>query len=135
MKTSVHPYRLVPAGSNAPGVVLLLWVILMCAVVVGSLLPAGSPVMVGLGRLRINDKVMHFAAYLVLSLLPVIGFRDRRKGIVAGLSMFALGVLLEGGQHFSPGRAVELGDAIADGVGVGCGVLLAPPIRSRLAML
>jgi VanZ family protein len=86
--------------------------------------------MVQLGRLNINDKVMHFGAYLALSLLPVIGFRDRRRGLMAGLSMFVLGVLLEGGQHFSPGRCVELGDVIANGVGVSCGALLGLPIRA-----
>ena len=69
----------------------------------GSLLLAASPVMVDIGRLHINDdKVIHFGAYLALSFLPVIGFRDRRQGIVAGLSMFVLGVLLEGGQYFCP---------------------------------
>jgi hypothetical protein len=62
--------------------------------------------MVAVGRLHINDKVMHFCAYVVLASLPVIGFRDRRTGIVAGL--FVLGILLEAGQHFSPGRAMEL---------------------------
>jgi hypothetical protein len=30
--------------------------------------------------------------------------------------MFVLGTLLEGGQHFSPGRAVKFGDVIANGV-------------------
>jgi VanZ family protein len=110
---------------------MLLWAVLICCVVIGSLLPAASPVMVDIGRLHINDKVMHFSAYLVLSLLPVIGFRDRRRGLMAGLSMFVLGVLLEGGQHFSPGRAVELGDVVANGMGVNFGVLRAAPIRSR----
>ena len=38
--------------------------------------------------------------------------------------MFVLGTLLEGGQRFSPGRAVELGDVIANGAGVSCGTLL-----------
>lgn len=112
-------------------VIMLLWAVLICCVVIGSLLPAASPVMVDIGRLHINDKVMHFCAYLGLSSLPVIGFRDRRSGIVAGLSMFVLGVLLEAGQHFSPGRTVELGDVIANGMGVSCGVLLAVPIRGR----
>ena len=115
--------------------ILTVWSVLICCVVIGSLLPAASPLMVDIGRLRINDKVMHFGAYLVLSLLPVIGFRDRRRGIVAGLSMFVLGLLLEDGQHFSPGRAVEFGDVIANGAGVSCGVLLAPPIRMLIAIL
>ncbi|MGP8244821.1 MAG: hypothetical protein ACLQVN_09920 [Bryobacteraceae bacterium] len=55
--------------------------------------------------------------------------------MLAGLSMFVLGVLLEGGQHFSPGRSVELGDVIANGVGVGCGTLLGIPIRACITVL
>ena len=91
--------------------------------------------MVAIARLHIWDKLQHFGAYLALSFLPVIGFRDRRRGIVAGLSMFILGVLLEAGQHFSPGRAVELGDVIANGVGVSCGALLGLPFRTLIALL
>jgi VanZ family protein len=49
--------------------------------------------------------------------------------------MFVLGVLLDAGQHFSPGRSVELGDVIANGAGFGCGVLLAPSIRILIAIL
>ena len=112
-------------------VILGFWAALICCVVAGSLLPATSPVMAAVGRLHVSDKVLHFCAYLALSSLPVIGFRDRRAGIAAGLAMFVLGVLLEAGQQFSPGRAAELGDVIADGAGVSCGVLLAPPIRYR----
>ncbi len=115
--------------------VLVLWAALICCVVIGSLSPAASPVIMGIGRLHISDKVMHFCAYLALSLLPVIGFRDRRRGIVIGLSMFLLGILMEIGQHFSPGRAVELGDVIANGAGVSCGALLGQSIRSLLAIV
>jgi hypothetical protein len=104
---------------------LILWAALLCCVVIGSLAPAASALMVAIGRLSINDKVMHFCAYVALSLLPVTGFKDRRRGLTAGLSMFLLGILMEAGQHFSPGRAVELGDVIANGAGVGCGVLFA----------
>ena len=87
--------------------------------------------MSAVGRLHINDKVLHFSAYLLLALLPVIGFQLRRRGITAGLSMFLLGVLLELGQRYSPGRSVELGDAIANGLGVCCGVLLALGLRRK----
>jgi VanZ family protein len=109
--------------------------LLICCVVVGELLPAASPVMVAVGRLHINDKVQHFCAYLTLSFLPVLGFHDRRRGIMACLSMFGLGVILEGGQHFSPGRAVELGDVLANGAGVSCGALLGLPLRPLLAII
>jgi VanZ family protein len=122
-------------AQNKRTVLLALWAVLICCVVIGSLLPAASPVMVAIGRLHIWDKLQHFGAYLALSFLPVIGFRDKRRGIVAGLSMFVLGTLLEGGQHFSPGRAVELGDVLANGVGVSCGALLGLPIRACIALL
>jgi VanZ family protein len=102
---------------------------LVLCVVIGSLLPAASPVIVGLGRLQISDKVMHFAAYLALSFLPVVGLKDRRRGLIAGLSMFLLGLIMEAGQHFSPGRAVEFGDILANGAGVVCGTLLGLPFR------
>jgi VanZ family protein len=49
--------------------------------------------------------------------------------------MFLLGVLMEAGQHFSPGRAVELGDVVANGAGVSCGTLLGLPIRALIAIL
>jgi VanZ family protein len=65
----------------------------------------------------------------------VVGFKDRHAGLKAGLSMFILGILLEGGQHFSPGRAVELGDVLANGAGVSCGALLGLPIRACVAIL
>lgn len=103
-------------------------------VVVGSLSPAASPLMVDIGRLRINDKVLHFCAYLALSFLPVIGFQDRRHGLRAGFSMFLLGVLMEAGS-ISPLAAPSNSDVIANGAGVTCGALLGQPIRTRLAIL
>jgi hypothetical protein len=69
-------------------------------------------------------------AAITLSALPVPGFRDRPTGILAGLSMFLLGLLLEVAQHYSPGSAVEFGDVIANGAGVTCGVLLARPVSA-----
>ena len=140
MKTPTQRDCAASAGQNAFGrmrhtLVLSLWVVLLGCVVIGSLLPASSPVLVDIGRLRINDKVLHFGAYLALSLLPVIGFRDRRRGLMAGLSMFLLGILMEAGQHYSPGRAVELGDVIANGAGVSFGTLLGLPIRTLIALL
>lgn len=134
--TALAPNGDLTGSSDARRMALLvLWAVLICCVVTGSLLSATAPVMVDIGRLHVSDKVLHFCAYLALSLLPVIGFRARRRGIVAGLSMFVLGVLLEGGQHFAPGRAVEFGDVIANGAGVSCGTLLGLPIRACLAVL
>jgi VanZ family protein len=117
------------------GLILIVWGALLACVVIGSLLPAASPVMVAVGRLHVSDKLWHFCAYVALSVLPVIGFRDRQRGVAAGLSVFLLGLLLEAGQHFAPGRAVELGDVIANGAGVSCGTLLGLPIRALIAIV
>ena len=122
-------------AARGRALILVLWAVLICCVVAGSLAPASSSLMVAIGRLHVWDKLQHFGAYLVLSFLPVIGFRDRRRGLMAGLSMFLLGVLMEAGQHFSPGRAVELGDVVANGAGVSCGTLLGLPIRALIAIL
>jgi VanZ family protein len=46
--------------------------------------------------------------------------------------MFVLGLLLESGQHLSPGRSVDLGDVIANGAGVVSGVLKAISTRILL---
>ena len=109
MKTPMQQDDAAVAGGNAPGrtrrsLTLSFWAVLACCVVIGSLLPAASPVIVDIGRLHVNDKVMHFCAYLALSFLPVIGCKDRRRGLMVGLSMFLLGILMEAGQHFSPPR-------------------------------
>ena len=121
---------------NKRTVVTALWVVLICCVVVGSLLPATSPPRDGAGRSfahqRQGTALLRLRGALVVAW---IGFRDRRRGIVAGLSIFILGLILEDGQHFSPSHAVELGDVIANGAGGSCGVLLAPPIRMQIAIL
>jgi VanZ family protein len=109
--------------------------VLICCVAIGSVLPAGSPIILAVGRIQVSDKVLHFCAYLALSLLPVAGFHDRRRGIMAGVSMFVLGLLIEAAQHFAPGRAVEFGDVIANTAGVGCGILLGLPIRTSKPLM
>ncbi len=123
------------SATNLHRVVWCLWVVLICCVVIGSLSPSTSELMVLVGRVEISDKVMHFCAYLILATLPVVGFRDRRTGVAVGLLMFILSVLLEAAQHFSPGRTVELGDIIANAAGVSCGTLLGIPIRRHLTKI
>ena len=107
-----------------------LWLFALGWVIVGSLAPASSPLMVMVGRLHVSDKILHFFAYLLLALLPVVSFKSRRRGIVTGLLMALLGAALEGGQTLSPGRNVELADILANNLGVFCGLLLGLPLRS-----
>lgn len=116
-------------------ILLFFWALLICSVVLGSLAPGNSPIMAAVGRIQLGDKALHFCAYLALSALPTVGFRNRRHGVLAGGLMFVLSLLLEAGQHFFPGRTVELGDLIANAAGVSCGIVLALPIRSWTASL
>ena len=110
---------------------LVLWAVLICVGIV-ELLPAASPVMIAVDGLHIWDKLPHFCVYLALSCLSVIGFRDWRRETIEGRSMFVLVLLLESGQHLSPGRSVDLGDVIANGAGVVSGVLKASSTRILL---
>jgi VanZ family protein len=87
------------------------------------------------GKLKVNDKVMHFGAYLLLSLLPMISSESRRRAVVTGVLMALLGVVLEGAQNFSPGRDVSLGDIIANNLGVICGLLAGLRLRSRFIVM
>ena len=51
-----------PSGTSPTtrrALVLILWAALICCIVIGSLSPATSRLMVNVGRLHINDKVMH----------------------------------------------------------------------------
>ena len=90
-------------------------------VIVVSLLPWNSLLVRALDHLQINDKVLHFAAYMMLAFLPAM--HERRPYVVgAAFGVAALGVALEFGQLVSGWRDFEVGDMIADAIGVCVGV-------------
>ena len=45
---------------NNRTLLLVLWAVLICCVVIGSLAPAASPLMVAINRLDIWDRLQHF---------------------------------------------------------------------------
>jgi len=97
-----------------------LWFLAILAVVIGSLLPGGSPALRALGLLHVNDKVQHFAAYMVLAWFPV-WLGSRPAAMAACLKLIGLGIALELAQLAVPGRSCEFMDAMADLGGVLCG--------------
>jgi VanZ family protein len=107
----------------------IVWGFAIACVVIGSLLPSTSGPIQALDRLPVSDKVIHFTAYLVLSILAMVSFERRPKAVLAALLMIVLGGALEGGQTFSPGRQVELGDAVANTLGVLSGILAGLPLQ------
>jgi VanZ family protein len=99
------------------------WGMAMAAVSIGELLPGGSAPLRWIAATRLNDKTEHFAAYLLLALIPILGF-ELRKGVLAALSMILLGVALEFMQRVIPGRNFEVADMLANALGVMCGITL-----------
>lgn len=110
---------------------LILWTILICAVVAGSLLPAASPPVVAKDRLHINEELIHFLAYMALAFLPAVLLRPRRLGRSAAAAMFLLSLLLEMAQTAVPGREFELSDLLANAAGIVAGLLAAQAFQKR----
>jgi len=81
-----------------------------------------------IAALHINDKVEHVVAYLSLAFLPALHERRRRLAYIAP-GLVALGVLLEFGQLWSPGRTFEIGDMLADAAGVIAGMSIGLWVR------
>jgi len=104
--------------------ILALWVVLICCVTVGSLLPARSPVIVVIGRLHISLKVLHYCAYTSLALIALVAMRRRSAAVLAALAMILLGVVLEFGQKLVQGRSCEIRDMVINGVGVLTGIAI-----------
>ena len=83
------------------------------------------------------DKIAHAVQYAVLGFVVCRAFQPRKRPlgvryiILAILAAAVYGITDEIHQHYSPGRQVELWDAVADAVGSGIGALLWPPV-SRL---
>ena len=109
---------------NKQALILTLWAVLICCVIVGSLLPARSPVIVGMGRLHISLKAMHFFAYTSLAWMALVAVRRRSAAMAAALSMILLGVALEFGQKLAPGRSCEIRDMFINGAGVLTGIAI-----------
>ena len=94
----------------------------VCLVSAGCLLPGSSLPMQLLSG--VSDKLLHFLAYVVLGFLPVLWAERWRTAITVLLSMAALGLALECGQTFVPGRGFELADLAADDAGILSGALI-----------
>ena len=86
-------------------------------VIVLSLTPSS-----GLPSTGISDKIEHFLAYFALSAVGAVGFQGHRDRLVVIFSLVAFGILMEFGQTLSPGRDASIGDAIANTLGVLCGM-------------
>jgi VanZ family protein len=102
----------------------VLWLVSILLVITGSLLPASSPVIRAVGRLPVNQKVLHFCGYTWLALLALLTIKRRSVAVMAAFAMILLGVALEFGQRLVPGRAFEIRDMFINGFGVLTGIAI-----------
>jgi VanZ family protein len=100
-------------------------------VILASLLPATSHAMKALDLLNIDDKIQHFAAYLVLSFLPAL---HERWSVVLSclLGSMLMGIGLEFGQLYSDDRYFDTADMAVNVGGLLAGSVLGLPFRNRV---
>jgi len=108
-----------------------LWLAALLAVIVGSLLSSKAAPIQMLERLPLSDKVEHVAMYALLAFLPAIHER-RSVAINVAWGAIALGVALEFAQFLTGWRDFEIGDMIANAVGVCVGLASGAAVRTRV---
>ncbi len=108
---------------------LTLWIIAVIIVVWGSLLPSNTLQRWHYDQVAPNDKLVHFMCYTVLAILPVAFLELVTLGIALAAGMIPLGVGLEFAQRLVPGRSFEVGDMVADSLGVLAGIAVALSAR------
>ncbi|TWI06826.1 VanZ family protein [Aerolutibacter ruishenii] len=115
-----------------PRLLLLAWLLLIGAVVVGSLLPSATlpePSFAGI------DKVEHLAAYAVLSAGAVLLFVPARAQLLAAVALVALGASLEAAQAaWTTSRLADPADMAANTLGVVLGWWVGRKMVARLRL-
>jgi VanZ family protein len=106
-------------------ITIIFWFFSILIVIYLSLIPkVETPI-----DFKYSDKVWHVFAYLWLSFLPYVGFENKRRALLGSLLMIALGLSLEFGQSFIPGRQASISDTIANNIGVIIGILFGSKFR------
>jgi len=109
-----------------PVFISIIWAVSVCAVIFYSLVPRVEfPV-----DFWQADKLYHLIAYCWLSILPLVGYSERKFALKASLSMILLGILLETGQLYVPGRAFSVADISMNTLGVIFGIFGGDRLRS-----
>jgi VanZ family protein len=113
------------------GLLRTVWLLTVVCVVIGSLVPSTSAPIRFFDELNVSDKVLHLGAYLTLMALPAM-HENRLVTALLAVGTVALGLLLEYGQRYVPGRSWEVWDMAADTAGVLCGLVAARLLRPKL---
>ena len=109
--------------------ILVLWVISTGAVCYLSLAPKIEFPIDFTGA----DLFYHALAYLWLSFLPFFIFQKIRKCLMYALLMILVGIALEFGQTFIPGRDFSILDMVSNSVGSILGMVCGKYVRATVA--
>ena len=109
------------------------WLLAIVAVIVGSLLPPDSAPIRTLDLLPFSDKFDHLGMYALLAFLPALHEETKVVWWIA-LGAVALGIALEFAQPYVR-RDFEIGDMIADALGVVVGLGAGLPLRKRIGKM
>jgi len=118
-------------GTHHRWVLRSVWLGAVVGVIVLSLLPGHSPIIHVIDQWDLSDKMEHIGAYAVLAFFPVLHERSRLVLRIL-LGLLAMGIALEFCQLASVDRSFEVGDMLADGVGLLAGCLAGLLPRSWL---
>ncbi|MEJ7745778.1 MAG: VanZ family protein [Luteimonas sp.] len=102
-----------------PALWTAIWLVALATIAVVCLRPV--PEWVPQGFVGI-DKLEHFLAYLALSAYAVMLFARPRTQALAGLGLIVFGVAIELAQGAFTARTADLGDALANALGVWLGL-------------
>jgi len=80
------------------------------------------------------DKVYHLLAYGWIANLPFLGYSVKKQALLASFSMIFLGIVLEIGQIYVPGRTFSFIDIIANSLGVFLGMLMGRRIHRGIGL-
>ena len=78
-----------------------------------------------------SDKILHFLAYLAVTLPGSLAASSVRRMLFVGFGMVLLGSFIEVLQNYVPGRSPELLDGLANLAGVVAGLALADWLRRQ----
>jgi len=87
--------------------------------VVLSLWPGGAPLPV-----HVWDKLQHVVGYFLL-VFWYVGIYPRARDPLIGAAALGFGILIEGLQALTPTRSAELGDVLAEVIGIAVAIGLA----------
>jgi hypothetical protein len=118
-------------ASVAKGFVSALWGVSIGAVCYVSLIPRVEFPLDFEGA----DLVYHALAYLWLSFLPFFVFGTGKRGLLAAFLMIPLGIILELGQTFVPGRTFSILDMVANSCGTILGTLCGKYVRGVIGTI